>query len=319
MKGFLVRLCLWVLLLTGLFFSARHVLDSQRAGKASRDAARIAGLTEKTIDSAFMDREHDLREGKEKSIELTGETAEKTVEEIAEKTTEETAEKTTKGVNKAAGDGVSQAEPLPEDAAFLAEIHLNALQEVNKDVLGWIAIPGTKLSYPIVQGEDNDEYLNRNWKKEKSISGSIFLESTNSSNFTDFHTILYGHRMRDRTMFGVLKDYQRLDFLQEHPNIYIVLENAVYRYTVFAAYEAGVKSMVYRLDLEEKGLEEEFLQFCTENSSLDTGIFPEPGAQILTLSTCTGYGHSTRWVVQGYLAHKYLTDAYSKYSKRNDK
>lgn len=274
MKGFLVRLCLWVLLLTGLFFSARYVLDSQRAGKASRDAARIAGLTEKTIDSAFMDRENDLREGKEKSIELTEETAFRT-------------------------------EPLPEDVVFLAEIHLNALQEVNKDVLGWIAIPGTKLSYPIVQGEDNDDYLSRNWKKEKSISGSIFLESTNSSDFTDFHTIIYGHRMRDRTMFGVLKDYQSLDFLQEHPSIYIVLEDMVYQYAVFAAYEAGVRSMVYRLDLEENGLEEEFLQFCIENSFLDTGIFPEPGAQILTLSTCTGYGHSTRWVVQGYLVHRY--------------
>ena len=193
-------------------------------------------------------------------------------------------------------------EALPEEASFLADINLKALQEVNQDVLGWISVPGTKLSYPIVQGEDNNEYLYHNWKKEKSISGSIFMESTNRSDFSDFHTIIYGHRMRDRTMFGMLKDYQSLDFLREHPSIYLAYGDDICRYDIFAAYEAGVKSMVYRLDLEENGLEEEFLQFCRESSVLDTGVIPGPGAKILTLSTCTGRGHSTRWVVQGYLA-----------------
>ena len=273
MKRFLVCLVLWVLLLTGLFFSVRSVLDAQKAEKVSQEAVQIAKLPAGISASVrLIPMEADGEEGQEGGMETDG-------------------EKTKEG-----------PEALPEEASFLADINLKALQEVNQDVLGWISVPGTKLSYPIVQGEDNNEYLYHNWKKEKSISGSIFMESTNRSDFFDFHTIIYGHRMRDRTMFGMLKDYQSLDFLREHPSIYLAYGDDICRYDIFAAYEAGVKSMVYRLDLEENGLEEEFLQFCRESSVLDTGVIPGPGAKILTLSTCTGRGHSTRWVVQGYLA-----------------
>ena len=278
MKRVLVRLCLWMLLLTGLFFSVRSMLDTQKTKKASQEAARIAGLPAGV--SAFVrliPMETDVQESQEAGMGIK----------------EEKTKEATEGI---------EAEGLPKEASFLADINLEALQEVNQDVLGWIALPGTRLSYPIVQGEDNNEYLYHNWKKEKSISGSIFMESTNRSDFSDFHTIIYGHRMRDRTMFGMLKDYQSLDFLREHPSIYLAYGDDICRYDIFAAYEAGVKSMVYRLDLEENGLEEEFLQFCRESSVLDTGVIPGPGAKILTLSTCTGRGHSTRWVVQGYLA-----------------
>ncbi len=272
MKRFLVRLVLWVFLLTGLFFSARSVLDAKKAEKVSQEAVQIAKLPAGISASVrLIPMEDDGEEGQEGGMETDG-------------------EKTKEG-----------SEALPEEASFLADINLEALQEVNQDVLGWISLPGTKLSYPIVQGEDNNEYLYHNWKKEPSISGSIFMESANCSDFSDFHTIIYGHRMRDLTMFGVLKEYQSLDFLQEHPNIYLVHGDEICRYAVFAAYEAGIKSMVYRLDVEENGWEEEFLQFCRESSVIDAGVTPEPGAKILTLSTCTGRGHSTRWVVQGYL------------------
>ena len=277
MKRFLVRLCLWMLLLTGLFFSARSVLDAKKAEKVSQEAVQIAKLPAGISASVrLIPMETDVQESQEAGMGIK----------------EEKTKEATEGI---------EAEGLPKEASFLADINLEALQEVNQDVLGWIALPGTRLSYPIVQGEDNNEYLYHNWKKEKSISGSIFMESANCSDFSDFHTIIYGHRMRDLTMFGVLKEYQSLDFLQEHPNIYLVHGDEICRYAVFAAYEAGIKSMVYRLDVEENGWEEEFLQFCRESSVIDAGVTPEPGAKILTLSTCTGRGHSTRWVVQGYL------------------
>lgn len=196
-------------------------------------------------------------------------------------------------------------EPLPEEAAALAEVDLEALRAVNEDVVGWIEIPGTELSYPLVQGEDNRFYLDHNWKKEASGGGSVFLESTNSGDLSDYHTLAYAHRMRNGSMFGVLKYYKDQDFWQEHPRIYVVLEDGVYRYDIFAAQEADVKGVVYRLDIEASGLEEEFLQYCIEGSVIDTGVTPEVGERILTLSTCTGNGYDTRWVVHGVLAQIY--------------
>lgn len=160
-----------------------------------------------------------------------------------------------------------------------------------------------------MQGEDNEVYLDHNWKKEPLVSGSIFLECTNKGDFSGFHTIIYGHRMKDNSMFGVLKYYESHEFWKEHPAIYIADGESVRCYRIFAAHETDVKGMVYRLDLEKRNLEEEFVRFCLENSVLDVGeeenSLPKPGAPILTLSTCTGRGHDTRWVVQGYLLEIY--------------
>lgn len=88
------------------------------------------------------------------------------------------------------------ADTIPPDAAALLELNLAALRAVNPDVAGWIEIPGTELSYPIMQGVDNHYYLDHNWKQESNRGGSIFLEATCGADFSDFHTILYGHRMR---------------------------------------------------------------------------------------------------------------------------
>lgn len=197
------------------------------------------------------------------------------------------------------------SEPLPEVAAHLAQVDLAALRAVNKDVVGWLEIPGTQLSYPLVQGEDNQYYLTHNWKRESSTAGSVFLEQTNPRDLSGFHLIAYGHRMRNGSIFGSLRRYSDPAYLQEHPSIYLVDKTAVRRYDIFAAYEAGVTSLVYRLDLEEKELEEAFIDFCLASSAVETGVVPEPGSQILTLSTCTGHGYESRWVVQGYLSRRY--------------
>ena len=195
---------------------------------------------------------------------------------------------------------------LPEEARDLVGLDLGALRAVNKDVAGWISIPGTIVSYPLIQGANNQYYLRRNWKKQSITSGSIFMDAECSRDLTDFHTIIYGHRMRNETMFGTLKYYSRKSYWQAHPSVYIVLEDAIYRYDIFAAHEVAVTSIIYRLDLETNHLEEEFLQYCTGHSSLKTGLIPGAGDRILTLSTCTSTSSDTsRWVVHGVLAEVY--------------
>lgn len=182
----------------------------------------------------------------------------------------------------------------------LAQIDLQALREVNPDVVGWIALPGTEISYPVVQGTDNDYYLAHTWDGENSSCGAIFLDCGASADFSGFHTLVYGHRMRNGTMFTALKDYRSAEFLREHPSVYLVLNSGVYRYDVFSAREADTMGIVYEKNLE--GREDALLQDCLEGSVIDTGVTPQATDPILTLSTCTGTGYARRWTVHAVLA-----------------
>ena len=197
-----------------------------------------------------------------------------------------------------------ETEPPDPNAQALAGLDIGALQAENEDVLGWIEIPGTELSYPLLQAEDNEYYLTHNWKKEPNSAGSIFLECTNAPDLSGYHTIVYGHRMTNDSMFGTLKYYADDAFREEHPSVYLAMPDGVYRYDIFAAFTTDVRSMVYRLDLP--GKEAEFVEFCLENSDIDTGIVPAPEDRLLTMSTCVDMGTSDyRWVVQGRLAQIY--------------
>lgn len=207
-----------------------------------------------------------------------------------------------------AGFLLPELETFPEKDALvqaLEKIDLEALQAVNPDVIGWLCIPDTQISYPLLQGEDNDFYLSHTWEGKKRSGGSICMDWRSSADLTDFHTILYGHRMRDGSMFGGLKNYRTEEFLQEHPSIYIVDNSQICVYNIFAAWEPRVDSIVYSHELDTAEAKQEFLDACLDGSVLDTNVIPEQEDRILTLSTCTGYGYSTRLVVQGVLEKEY--------------
>lgn len=182
----------------------------------------------------------------------------------------------------------------------LLALDLQALQEVNQDVVGWIEIPGTELSYPLLQGPDNYYYLTHSWKKWNNAGGAIYLDSSADPALGDFHTIIYGHRMNNDSMFGTLRRYAGQDYLEAHPNVYIVLADGVYRYEVYAAFEASVNSLVYDPGLS--GRETDLIALGVDSSLVDAGIVPIPEDRLLTLSTCTAWGHANRWVVQCRLA-----------------
>lgn len=197
---------------------------------------------------------------------------------------------------------------LPEEAEetdfwaeALAGTDLVSLRAVNPEVIGWIAIPETELSYPVLQAEDNKYYLNHTWNNDQSSVGSIFMECQISPNMRSFNTIIYGHKMRNGSMFGNLLNYDDIEYWREHPSIYVVTDEGVCRYDIFAAYEVGVREIVYRININSEKRRSDFIQFCLENSAIDTGIVPTVQDKVLTLSTCTGRGHSTRFVVQGVL------------------
>ena len=181
----------------------------------------------------------------------------------------------------------------------IARINLNALRTISPQVTGWIFIPGTRVHYPILQGEDNDYYLNHTWEGESNLCGSIFMEAMNSAHFTDFNTIIYGHNMKNGSMFAALHDYSTLDFWAQHPYVYLATDEGVLRYEIYSTYRAAVDSKTYALNLDHRHMPS-FIQMTLDESDFDTGIVPADTDRILTLSTCTG-DYETRRVVHARL------------------
>lgn len=190
---------------------------------------------------------------------------------------------------------------LPEDSAFLAAVDLHSLRQTNADVLGWIHIPGSVISYPLMESHDNSEYLSHTWDGTPNVAGSIFLEQHNSTDFTDFNTIIYGHAMNDGTMFSELHKYQWQDVPEAYPYIYIAIDGAVLRYAIFACYEADISSDTYRLTFADDAAREKALAQYHSLSTIAMPLEVNAESHILTLSTCTGNQKAVRLVVQAVL------------------
>jgi REP element-mobilizing transposase RayT len=155
---------------------------------------------------------------------------------------------------------------------------------------------------------DNDFYLKHTWQKQRNSVGSIFLEHLNRPDLTDFNTIVYGHNMRDKSMFGQLDNYSIEGFWETHPYVYIAIDSGVYRYEVFAFLQAPVDSVTYSIRPQRDDTKQEFIDYSMEHTWIDTGVRPVITDRILTLSTCTGRDYSARNVVQARLPMMEVTE-----------
>lgn len=193
------------------------------------------------------------------------------------------------------------APPKQEEDPYqkaLSTANLAAVQKVNSDVKGWIYVTDTKISYPIIYYKDNDYYLRRSWKKKSSVAGTIFMECKCSPDFSNFNTIIYGHRMNNGTMFGDLKYYKTKSYWKAHPNVYIVTNDGVSVYNIYAAYEVSTSGETFKISFSNDEAKREYIDFTLKNSVINTGIIPTVNDHIITLSTCPTKGYETRWIVQ---------------------
>lgn len=192
-------------------------------------------------------------------------------------------------------------DPELEIIATLEAVDLAALREVNPEVWGWILIPGTEINHPVLLGSDNDFYLTHNWKRESNYMGAIFLEYTNSPDLADHNTIIYGHNMRNGTMFSDIYSYREQAFYDAHPCVYLVTDQGIFRCSIFSAHLAELDSLSYRMIMEEESARREFLTYTLAESAIVTAVEPGPDEKILTLSTCSAEDYDRRWVVHATL------------------
>lgn len=196
---------------------------------------------------------------------------------------------------------------IPEDEAEIVDypvlnINFGKLEEINPDVTAWIYFPCLEISYPVVKESEVDEYLYKTFELEKNKAGCIFEDVMSDAGFNGYHDIVFGHNMKDKSMFGRLKDlYQKGNesLLEDDPYIYIYTKDHVYQYRVFAYYITKVGSGAYSVvsNLDEY---KDFISFIQTHSAykIPSDLDLESGNSILTLSTCSGRaGGSQRFVV----------------------
>ena len=180
---------------------------------------------------------------------------------------------------------------LQREKAIINQNIVDLKNEINRDVVGWLTIPDTNIDYPFVLGEDNSFYLNRDITGKSAVAGSLFMDSRCSADLSDFNTIIYGHNMKNHSMFGDLQRYADTWFFNNNRCGTMYLENATYTLEIFAY-------MVVRAD--DKSIYDpaadsaDFFDFAQKNARNYRA--PAPGANVVTLSTC-GYEYTGARIV----------------------
>ena len=154
----------------------------------------------------------------------------------------------------------------------LPEIDFDGLRAINGDIVAWIQIPGIGVDYPVVQGKDNEHYLHYTFDRKANKAGSIFLDYRNRADFTDSKVILYGHNMKDGSMFSNLKKYRDADFRKEQGKVVIYLPNRVLECEIVECRQVSVQDMVYEVEKEEEKDIPEQIILSTCSSSARTRL-----------------------------------------------
>lgn len=196
-------------------------------------------------------------------------------------------------------------ENIPPEAAkpelLFPEVDFAGLLQVSEDVVGWVYIDGTNINYPIVQGEDNRYYVSALMDGTENKAGSIFMDYMNNADFSDMHTILYGHNMKNGTMFHDIVNYQEQEFFEQHPVGLIMTPEKNYYFDVVSAYVASLADPSWQLEFVDDADALQWLQDSIVRSAVACDIQPQPGDKIITLSTCTYEFEDARFILVGIL------------------
>ena len=193
----------------------------------------------------------------------------------------------------------SEEEPVKEKP--YPDVDFAGLKSVNSDVIGWIYVPDTEINYPIVHTSDNDYYLDHLVDRTQNPAGAIFLDTRNPSDFSDLHSIIYGHHMKNGSMFAALKGYKKQDFFDGHKTGYLITQDAAYSIDFFAGHVANVEENAWQLDFDDAADFDNWIKSLKEISTFKSDIEPQYGDRIFTLSTCSYEFDDARFVLSGKL------------------
>lgn len=187
------------------------------------------------------------------------------------------------------------------DKKGIFAVDFEILQAINPDIIGWICFENMGISYPIVQGKDNEYYLNHTFYREEGKCGCIFMETENSADFSDDNSFLYGHNMKDKSMFAKLNEFQKKETYQKNPAFYIYTPKGVLEYQIFSCYSTELGGDSFLCQFKNQAEYGQWQKNMVDKSLYDTGVVPEQSQKTVTLMTCTAVGGKERFLVHGVL------------------
>lgn len=181
------------------------------------------------------------------------------------------------------------------------KVDFDTLKKVNQDVVGWIQFDEPKrINYPVVRGEDNDKYLHTTFEGTKNSSGTLFVDVNNNAEFADRNTFIYGHNMKNGSMFGQLRKYKTKEYYEQNPYFYIYTpDGKEVKYQIFAVciVEDASRSYTRFYNNDEDYLD--YLNYLKSIAWYDTGVELSADSKIVSLSTCTNVSDTQRLLVHG--------------------
>ena len=216
--------------------------------------------------------------------------------------------------NNDADSDVSAAESSETESVVYVQnpIDFAALQSDNSDVCAWITVPNTNVDYPILQSskEDDDYYINHSADGKYTIDGAIYIQRLNGKYFTDRNTVVYGHNLRNGTMFRTLHNFRDKEFFDANEYFYIYTPGHILTYRIFSAYRYDNRHILNSFDFSDTAVYEEYLKFATNPVSMiknvREGVEVTTDDKIVTLSTCIS-DPRYRYLVQGVQISDELT------------
>lgn len=199
----------------------------------------------------------------------------------------------------------SEPQQLPTESEEPADtvwpvVDFDALKEINSDVVGWIYIPDTNVNYPIVQGWNNDMYLHRLMTGEYNSAGSIFLDAQVSADFSAQNNPIYGHNMKNGSMFAGIMEYRDQSFYDAHPVALLMTPEGNYTVRIFASYETDAWDDSWNTEFTEAEFAS-WLNRLQRRTYIATDVRPNTQDRILTFSTCAYDMADARFLVHGIL------------------
>ena len=199
---------------------------------------------------------------------------------------------------------VKTTAPEPTKKPMVIQESFEALYEQNQDIVGWIRLNGTPIDYPILQAEDNEYYMSRDFEGNEHEAGSLFLDFR--CDFTNMyeaaHQIVYGHNMKNGSMFQALTRYEDAEFFENNRFISVNTLYGNYMFEVFAVYETPISYYYLEMEFTNRSAWKDFAEVFQEKSMHQTDVELTGDEVVLTLSTCTNqHRNSERFVVQARL------------------
>ncbi len=186
-------------------------------------------------------------------------------------------------------------------------LRLEELQKENQEIVAWIEIENTNINYPVLQCDNNDFYMNHDYKKDYSLGGAIFLDKSYSWDPQSTNLLIYGHNMINGTMFENLLNYRDVNYYYEHPTIRFTTNSEDAQYEIFAVfpsrtyykYEQNVFRYYYFINANNEEEYNNFVSNAKKSSIYDTGKTAQYGDGLITLSTCAYHTQDGKFVVVG--------------------